>query len=106
MTKEIIQKVSEIVELAVNFNSSDTRQELTDSKPTFFVEFYGHICGLEVRASVNGYPESPDIYLSGKGATRGYETTYLDGAEKQTLQDLDTVLAEMQCIINKWEVAQ
>lgn len=105
MTKEITQRVLEIMELAVTFNDSETRQELTDSKPTFFVEFYGHICGLEVRANINGYPESP-VYLSSKGVTKGYETTFLDGAEKQTLQDLDTVLAEMRRIINEWEAAQ
>ena len=106
MTKEITQRVLEIMELAVSFNSSETRQELTDSKPTFFVEFYGHICSLEVRAYVNGYPEETIIYISGKGVTKGYETTYLDGAEKQTLQGLDTVIAEMRRIINEWEAAQ
>lgn len=106
MTKEIIQKASEIMELAVNFNSGETRQELTDGKPTFFVEFYGHICSLEVRAYVNGYSKSPVMYLSGEGATNRYEVTFLDGAEKQTLQDLDTVLAEMRRIINEWEAAQ
>lgn len=106
MTKEIIQKVSEIVELAVNFNSSEARQELTGNKPTFFVVFSGHICSLAVRAYVNGYPEETVIYLSRKGVTRGYEATFLDGAEKQTLQDLDTVLAEMRRIINEWEAAQ
>ena len=57
MTKEIIQKVSEIMELAVNFNSSATMQELTDDKPTFFVVFSGLICGFEVRTNINGYPE-------------------------------------------------
>lgn len=107
MTKEIIQKVSEIVELAVNFNSSETRQEITGNKPTFFVEFYGHICSLEVRVNIKGYcAETANIYLTGKGAANRYEVTILDGADKQTLQDLDTVLAEMQCIINKWEAAQ
>lgn len=106
MTKEITQRVLEIMELAVNFNSSETRQELTDGKPTFFVEFYGHTCSLEVRAYVNGYPEETIIYLTGKGAANRYEVTILDGADKQTLQDLDTVLAEMQCIINKWGVTQ
>lgn len=106
MTKEIIQKASEIMELAVNFNSSDTRQEITGNKPTFIVEFYGHICSLEARAYVNGYSESPVIYLTGKGAANRYEVTFLDGAEKQTLQDLDTVLAEMRRIINEWEVTQ
>lgn len=106
MTNEITQRVLEIMELAVNFNSSETRQELTDGKPTFFVEFYGHICSLEVRAYVNGYPESPAIYLSGEGVTNHYEVTFLDGAEKQTLHALDTVLAEMHRIINEWEVTQ
>lgn len=106
MTKEIIQKVSEIMELAVNFNSSETRQEITGGKPTFFVEFYGHICSLEVRVYVDGYSESPVIYLSSEGVTSRYEVTILDGAEKQTLQDLDTVLAEMRRIINDWEAAQ
>lgn len=106
MTNEIKQRVLEIMELAVNFNSSETRQELTDSKPTFFVEFYGHICGLEVRANINGYPEPPVIYLSSEGVTNRYEVTILDGAEKQPLQGLDTVLAEMRRIINDWEAAQ
>ena len=106
MTKEITQRVLEIMELAVNFNSSETRQEITGNKPTFFVVFSGHICSLEVRANINGYPKSSAIYLSGKGAARGYETTYLDGAEKQTLQDLDAVLAEMHRIISEWEAEQ
>ena len=106
MTKEITQRVLEIMELAVSFNSDETRQEITDNKPTFFVVFSGHICGLEVRASVNGYPESPVIYLSGKGVTSHYEVTILGDAEKQTLQDLDTVLAEMHRIISEWEAEQ
>lgn len=106
MTNEITQRVLEIMELAVKVNSSETRQELTDGKPTFFVEFYGHTCSLEVRAYVNGYPELPVIYLTGKGAANRYEVTILDGAEKQTLQDLDTVLAEMRRIINEWGVTQ
>lgn len=105
MTNEIKQRVLEIMKLAVTFNSSETKQELTGSKPTFFVEFFGHICGLEVRANINGYPESP-VYLSSKGATNRYEVTILEGAEKQTLQDLDTVLAEMRRIISEWEAAQ
>lgn len=107
MTNEIKQRVLEIMELAVNFNSSETRQEITGNKPTFFVEFYGHICSIEVRVNIKGYcAESPNIYLAGKGAANRYEVTILDSAEKQTLQDLDTVLAEMRCIINKWEAAQ
>ena len=106
MTKEITQRVLEIMELAVSFNSGETTQEFTGNKPTFFVVFSGHICGLEVRASVNGYPESPVIYLSGKGATNRYEVTILGDAEKQTLQDLDAVLAEMRRIISEWEAAQ
>ena len=106
MTNEIIQKVSEIMELAVNFNSSETRQEITGDKPTFFVEFYGHICALEVRVRVKGYcAESDNIYLSGEGVTSRYEVTILDGAKKQTLQALDKVLAEMRRIINEWEAA-
>lgn len=104
MAKEITQRVLEIMELAVSFNSSETRQEITGNKPTFFVVFSGHICGLEVRANINGYPESP-VYLSSKGVTNHYEVTILDGAEKQTLQDLDAVLAEMRRIINEWEAA-
>ena len=106
MTKEITQRVLEIMELAVSFNSSATMQKFTGNKPTFFVVFSGHICGLEVRANIIGYPESPVVYLSGEGVTRGYKPTYLDGAEKQTLQDLDAVLAEMRRIISEWEVAQ
>ena len=105
MTNEIKQRVLEIMELAVNFNGSATRQELTGGKPTFFVEFYGHICSLEVRANINGYPEETIIYLSGKGVTSRYEPTFLDGAEKQTLQALDKVLTEMRRIINEWEAA-
>lgn len=104
MTNEIKQRVLEIMELAVTFNDSETRQELTGNKPTFFVEFYGHICGLEVRANINGYPESP-VYLSGEGATSRYEATFLDVAEKPVLHALDTVLAEMRRIINRWEAA-
>lgn len=106
MTNEITQRVLEIMELAVNFNSSETRQELTDGKPTFFVEFSGLICSLEVQAYVNGYPESPAIYLSGEGVTRCYTVTFLDVAEKPVLHALDTVLAEMRRIINEWEAAQ
>lgn len=106
MTNEIKQRVLEIMELAVTFNSGETRQEITGNKPTFFVEFYGHTCTLEVRARVKGYcVGAPVIYLTGEGVTNRYEVTFLDGAEKQTLQDLDTVLAEMRRIISEWEAA-
>lgn len=106
MTNEIKQRVLEIMELAVTFNGSETRQEITGNKPTFFVEFYGHTCTLEVRARVKGYcVGSSNIYLTGEGVTSRYEVTILGDAEKQPLQDLDTVLAEMRRIINEWEAA-
>ena len=93
MNERIKNKVLEIMALAVEFNNTETKIELTDDKPTFFVEFSGHTCELDV-----------NIYLEGWGDNKmnkvKYMETYLD--KYNTEENLDNILNEMKKAISDW----
>ena len=93
MNESIKNKVLEIMALAVEFNSAETKTELTDDKPTFFVDFSGHICALEV----NIHPEGWSRDKIGKAK---YLETYLD--KYNTEENLDSILSEMKKTISDW----
>lgn len=55
ITAEVRELVLRIVERAMFYNSTSTRQELTSSKPTFIVRFYSHVAILDVDIYPDGY---------------------------------------------------
>ena len=95
MNESIKNKVLEIMALAVEFNNTETKTELTDDKPTFFVEFSGHTCGLNVNIHLKGW--SRDKMNKVK-----YFETYLDNYN--TEENLDNILSEMKKAISDWEI--
>lgn len=94
MNERIKNKVLEIIALAVEFNNTETKTELTDDKPTFFVKFSGHVCLLHIHM----YPEGWSEHKIGK--VKCLET-YLD--EYNAEENLDNILNEMKNAISDWE---
>ena len=54
------EKIKRIIALALQLNPSRTQQEVTGSKPTVFVDFYGHVGQVEVRVYKNGWKPYAD----------------------------------------------
>lgn len=99
LTDTIKDKVLHILDLAVRFNDSETRQDITGKKPTIFVNFSGHICGLSVNICLEGYsPECNffDQYLS--------LIAYLD--EENAERELDGIIKTLELIIDQWNKTQ
>lgn len=94
MNERIKNKVLEIMALAVEFNNTATKTELTDDKPTFFVNFSGHICELEVNIHPEGWSRD-------KTDKTKYLETYLDKYNAE--ENLDSILSEMKNTISNWE---
>lgn len=90
---EVRALAHEIVDRFLDYNPTMTRQEDTGSKPTFFLDFSGHICTLEVSAHTNGY-----------SSEREYLTEFLGAKfyEEGTLSQLQGVLNRMDEIYNGW----
>ena len=94
MNESIKNKVLEIMALAVEFNNTETTTELTDDKPTFFVDFSGHICELEVHIHPEGWSRDKIDKVK-------YLETYLDKYNAE--ENLDNILNEMKNTISDWE---
>lgn len=93
MTKKVKSKVLEIMALALEFNGRSTKCEYTGSKPTLFVEFYGHTCELDVDITTEGWSPNSDrnvknaIYLDRTSAVRELN---------KTLEMLKAIIAEYE----------
>lgn len=94
MNESIKNKVLEIMALAVEFNNTETKTELTDDKPTFFVNFSGHTCEIEVDIH-------PEGWSSDKMNKVRYLEAYLD--KYNTEENLDNILIKMKNTISDWE---
>lgn len=53
--------VKQIFNLALAINPNDTIQEKTGGKPTVFVNFSGHVVGIDVRIYRNGWSSSSNV---------------------------------------------
>ena len=107
--------VKQIFNLALAINPNDTIQDKTGGKPTVFVNFSGHVAGVDVRIYLNGWSLSPDvesekiIYTIWLGdeqftiLTDDYEP-YPGGKECEELLKAKIALAELQKIADKWGV--
>lgn len=96
--KPIDAKVREtalrIMERAMFYNATRTQKKFTGSKPTFFVDFLGHICTLEASVHVSGYCGSDCEYLTSFAGIRLYE--------ENALPQLESVLKRMEEIYTDW----
>jgi hypothetical protein len=100
-TEKAQRLVTEIFEFAIRNNPVPTKRENTGAHPTFFVWYSGHINGLTVHISPNGWSESgedeeSDIYLS----ANEYKTA------EEIEAKLERVLARMTEVMNEWEAKQ
>lgn len=101
--KPIDTKVREtalrIMERAMFYNNTQTKQSITGGKPTFFVQFSGHIATMEVDIHRSGWgqpnddPECFTIPLT----ERGYNGTYDEIQNK-----LVSVLKRMEEVYTDW----
>ena len=57
MECKVRDTVLRILERAMHYNNTSTKQELTESKPTFFVWFNGHTAQLDVFIEAVGWSE-------------------------------------------------
>lgn len=109
--KEIVKQ---IFILALAINSNRTKQSVTGNKPTVFVSFYGHVAGVDVSISRNGWAESDDeshitrytLFLDDD-----YFTIWADDYEPyseekgcEQLSKAKAALAELQKIADEWGV--
>ena len=111
-TREIVKQ---IFNLALAVNPNDTIQDKTGGKPTVFVNFSGHVAGIDVRIYLNGWSSSADvdsemityiIYLDDENFTvwvDEYEP-YPEEEECEELSKAKAALAELQKIADKWGV--
>ena len=110
-TREIVKQ---IFNLALAVNPNDTTQDKTGGKPTVFVNFSGHVAGIDVRIYLNGWSSSADvdsemityiIYLDDENFT-----VWVDEYEPYPEEECDQLtkakaaLAELQKIADKWGV--
>lgn len=71
MTKNVLKEqqqetreiVKQIFNLALAINTNRTRQSTTGNKPTVFISFFGHVAGVDVSISRNGWVENEDESL-------------------------------------------
>ena len=111
-TREIVKQ---IFNLALAINPNETTQDKTGGKPTVFVNFSGHIAGIDVRIYLNGWSSSADvdsemitytIYIDDESFTvwvDEYEP-YPEEEECEGLTKAKAALAELQKIADKWGV--
>ena len=99
MDVKVRDTVLRIIERALFYNNTRTRQSITSGKPTFFVRFSGHTASLDVDIHQNGWtskddPEKFMIYLTEKG---GYT-----GTADEIQDKLISVLKRMEEVYTAW----
>lgn len=98
VTAEVRALVHEIVDRAMSYNSTSTRQELTGTKPTFIVRFYSHVAILDV-----------DIYPDGykcEGTLEFFRVHLCEEVGYRTVDDiqnkLESVIKRMEEVYDVW----
>jgi hypothetical protein len=107
--------VKQIFNLALAINPNDTKQETTGGKPTVFVNFSGHVVGIDVSIYRNGWRSSFNddsemsrytIWLDDEMftvLTDDYEP-YPEEKECEQLSKAKAALAELKRIAEEWGV--
>ena len=121
MTKKVLKEqqqetreiVKQIFNLALAVNSNITERETTGEKPTVFVNFSGHIAGVEVEIYHDGWDSEKEcsqtrymIYLGDERFTESVDEyePFLVTKECEQLSEAKVALAELQKIADKWGV--
>ena len=114
--KETREIVKQIFNLALAINPNDTIQDKTGGKPTVFVNFSGHVAGVDVRIYRNGWAldivgvddemTTYTIWLGDEQFTilaDDYEP-YPEEKECEQLSEAKAALAELKRIAEEWGV--
>lgn len=110
MTTHVRELVLRIMERALFYNNTPTDKAYTGEKPTFFINFDGHIGALTVSVHPTGYSTDTvtrALYL-GRGDTRLInlcEALYYR-EEVEIIDRLVSVLDDMERIYNDWYTRQ
>lgn len=106
--------VKQIFNLALAINTNRTKQSTTGNKPTVFISFFGHVAGVDVSISRNGWVENEDeslitrysICLDDDYFTQwgDEDEPYPEEKECEQLLNAKAALAELQKIAEKWGV--
>ncbi len=94
ITAEVRALVHEIVDRAMSYNSTSTRQELTGNKPTFIVRFYSHVAILDV-----------DIYPDGYKCEGTLEFFRVHLCEEVGYRTVDDIQNKLESVIKRMEEA-
>ena len=103
MECKVRDTVLRIIERALMYNSTSTDKEITGNKPTFFVDFSGHIAQIQVSIYVEGWvegwgvdsnPERYVVYLT----ENKYGGRTADGIRTQ----LVAILKRMEEVYSAW----
>lgn len=91
-------KVKEVVELAMLINDTPTTRKETGDKPTVFVDFSGHTCGLIVAICGKGW-DRKEPYNESTDET----IVYLDDKNDAKVRvHLDHVIRQLKDIYDEW----
>lgn len=95
MTDELRVKVFKIMELAMLLNPTETKREVTGDKPTVFVDFSGHICGMSISVNYTGwFPDADPNWTM---------TVRFDSEYSNPEQELDEAIAKLTEIYDEWK---
>ena len=105
MSAKVRDTVLRIMERAMYYNNTPTKQECTGDKPTFFVNFSGHCGVITVCCYPVGYKEDAEgIYFTKQPMCYLYESEHI--TEEEILNNLTRTLADMERIYNDWYTRQ
>lgn len=102
MTKEVKGRVLTLMNLALEYNSRKTTQELTGNRPTFFVYFNGHTCDLDVAAYTEGYSANSKCIQESISLTSSFSSD----TDEKILAALDRWIDLFISVQYEWRRAQ
>ena len=87
-----------ILSRAMRYNNMPTKTERTGNKPTFFVEYSGHVSTLYVRIHPNGW-------AAGNDAEYSYivDLCASNDTEQKVSDTLNEIIETMDRVYNEWK---
>ena len=95
--KIVRTKVRLIINLAMMVDDSPTTHRKTGDKPTVFVNFSGHTCGLIVAVCEKGWDREPPY-----NETNFEMVVYLNNESSEVIKSLDIIIEKLNDIYKKW----
>ncbi len=105
MTDSRRQKILQIMMYATLLNDRPTKKEITDDKPTVFLDFSGHICCCDLQIHRTGWvvDKEPDVtYRIYPDESFSEIQFFGDFMIRPTDDLLETALSEVKELYNEW----